>query len=567
VVLRTSDKRNLAILLGLVCLLWIPRCSGTIDLRYDGGVYYVLGTSLAQGKGYRLLNEPGEIQAIQYPPMLPAIVAAHQVVLGTSDPKVVGPWLRLTYFLIALSYALATYVMARHYLQPAPALLVGGITTLYVNTFFLSDLLFAEIPFALTTTLFVISSHSSRKRVQAVLPPVLAVTAFLLRTAGIALLVAWVVDGLLQKRWQQAGIRAGVLLVALVGWQAYIGSVTSGDEYENPTYEYQRAPYQYYNVSYGENAMLVDPFTPELGELSVGGMAARFFGNVARLPLTLGQGVTTNEGYWIELLRSVQDKAGMNLPPGTDGREAARPFVAVPMVLFSFLLLAGVVVLIVQRERFIPLYLGANLGLMCLTPWPQQFARYLTPVTPFLALALVQLLVVLRAWSIRRWSIRGQRATIAWVVLVVGTVLLLQVFAARRAYKELYVHSPMHWAGQPTAETRLFFHDQPWVTYEECMTWLCEHAKTDAVVATTSPHWAHLHTGLKAVLPPMEIDPDLAQRLLDSVPITYAIVDQHQFLNTSKYIRGAVARHPKLWTLVFTASDGQTRVYRRQPPD
>ena len=83
---RNSSMRCLAILLGLVCLLWIPRCSGTIDLRYDGGVYYVLGTSLAQGKGYRLLNEPGEIEAIQYPPLLPAIVAAHQVVLGTSDP-------------------------------------------------------------------------------------------------------------------------------------------------------------------------------------------------------------------------------------------------------------------------------------------------------------------------------------------------------------------------------------------------------------------------------------------------------------------------------------------------
>ncbi len=58
-------------------------------------VYYVLGTSLAEGKGYRLLNEPGEIQANQYPPLLPLIIAAHQIVLGTSDPHVVGPWLRL----------------------------------------------------------------------------------------------------------------------------------------------------------------------------------------------------------------------------------------------------------------------------------------------------------------------------------------------------------------------------------------------------------------------------------------------------------------------------------------
>lgn len=70
----------------LVLALWVPRIHGPIDLRWDGGVYYVLGTSLADGKGYRLLNEPGEIRANQYPPLIPLIIAAHQIVLGTSDP-------------------------------------------------------------------------------------------------------------------------------------------------------------------------------------------------------------------------------------------------------------------------------------------------------------------------------------------------------------------------------------------------------------------------------------------------------------------------------------------------
>ena len=77
-------------------LLWLPRQAGPIDLRWDGGVYYSLGTSLAQGRGYRLLNEPGEIESVQYPPLLPAVVAIHQVVLGTSDPTIVGRWLRLS---------------------------------------------------------------------------------------------------------------------------------------------------------------------------------------------------------------------------------------------------------------------------------------------------------------------------------------------------------------------------------------------------------------------------------------------------------------------------------------
>src|SRR5262245_34127869 len=68
----------LALSIAIVCL-WIPRWAGPLDLRWDGAVYYVLGTSIAEGKGYRLLHEPGEIEAIQYPPLLPMLAAAPQM--------------------------------------------------------------------------------------------------------------------------------------------------------------------------------------------------------------------------------------------------------------------------------------------------------------------------------------------------------------------------------------------------------------------------------------------------------------------------------------------------------
>jgi hypothetical protein len=90
---ETSKERTLyAILVLLVVALGLPRFQGPIDLRWDGGVYYVLGTSLAEGKGYRLLNEPGEIQANQYPPLFPLIIAAQQLVLEASAPLVAGAY-------------------------------------------------------------------------------------------------------------------------------------------------------------------------------------------------------------------------------------------------------------------------------------------------------------------------------------------------------------------------------------------------------------------------------------------------------------------------------------------
>ena len=91
----------------------LPRLHGPIDLRWDASTYYILGTALAEGKGYRLLNEPGNIQAVQYPPLLPLIVAIYQRIMGTSDYIPVGRALRLTYFLLSGFYLLAVYALAR----------------------------------------------------------------------------------------------------------------------------------------------------------------------------------------------------------------------------------------------------------------------------------------------------------------------------------------------------------------------------------------------------------------------------------------------------------------------
>jgi hypothetical protein len=125
-----------------------------LDLRWDGGVYYVLGTALAQGRGYRLLNEPGEIVATQYPPLFPMFIAAHQVAAGTSDPTEVGRWLRFSAFLTSLGFILATYALLRRHLPGEWAFAGAAMCALHTYTVFLSDIAFAEIPFALATILF-----------------------------------------------------------------------------------------------------------------------------------------------------------------------------------------------------------------------------------------------------------------------------------------------------------------------------------------------------------------------------------------------------------------------------
>src|SRR5437762_9872941 len=110
-----------AVVVAVAVALWAPRLSGPIDLRWDAGTYYVLGSSLATGQGYRILSEPGSPEALQYPSLLPAVVALHERALGSTDVAVVAPWLRLSYALLFLLYALAALTLARRYLPAALA--------------------------------------------------------------------------------------------------------------------------------------------------------------------------------------------------------------------------------------------------------------------------------------------------------------------------------------------------------------------------------------------------------------------------------------------------------------
>src|SRR5262249_3638517 len=130
------------VIVAIALLLWVPRLSGPIDLRWDAGVYYLLGTSLAEGHGYRIPSEPGSPKALQYPPLLPAIIALYERTLGTTDPAIVAPLLRKSYAALFVVYGLAVLALARRYLRPLFAVSATALCLLQVMTIFLSDLLF-----------------------------------------------------------------------------------------------------------------------------------------------------------------------------------------------------------------------------------------------------------------------------------------------------------------------------------------------------------------------------------------------------------------------------------------
>ncbi len=560
---RRCPGRLDALCLGGVLLLWIAlwagRLQGPIDLRWDASTYYVLGTSLAEGKGYRMLNEPGEIQAVQYPPLLPAFVAVHQRVLGTSDYVVVGSALRRSYFVLSGLYLVAAYLLMRGFLAPPLALAATAGTGLSFYSFlYPSDSLYAEIPFALVAMLFLLCLRRSERPAYAVTAGVLAAASYLLRTAGIALLAVWVADSLVRRRFGQAALRVAAAALPVLVWQSHTSRVAESAEYHAPAYPYQRAPYYYANVTYGQNSWLVDPFQPELGRTSPRDLAGRVGRNLLVMPRSLG------ESAWIAVASApyVLDKAFRPLHVPAPPRDVVLSATVVCLALLGGGALVGAVLMLRRGEWRLPLYFGASIAMVSLTPWPSQFWRYLAPLTPLSFLFLLVALDAGARWLAGRggaWRTAG--AFVATAPLAV--LLLVQTVVAGGFLRGLLPIS--YYAADGTERPgRLLTYEPVWHALDPAFEYVRRHAAPNDVVATSVPHLAYLRTGRRAVLPPLEPDPDRAADYLDAVPATFLVLDELGLPGISeRYAAPVVARRPAAWRLVYQTPGTGARVYER----
>ena len=556
-----GEVAYVGLLVALAFALWIPRLSGPIDLRYDAGVYYILGTSIAQGEGYRLLNEPGAIQAIQYPPMQAVFVAAHQWATGTSDPVVVGQWLRVSFAVLFLAYVVLVYLVARWYLAPPYAFFAGLVSILHVNATWHSDLLQAELPYGVVTMLFFIAAQrSSACSVCRWVAGPLAAIAFLWRSAGVVLLAAWVGESLLLRRPRQMLVRILIAAVPFVGWQAYIAHVKGGTEYAAPAYEYQRAPYQFYNVGYAENIVYIDPFIPELGKMSAHDLVLRMAGNLVRMPLSLGEAVSSGANWTLSQIETMRAAGSPLTPPAW--------IAYLPQVILGAGILVGVVLLALRREWLVSLYLAGSIVLIATTPWRGEFGRYLAPLTPLLAVALIVALLEGQRRLARVAGGRWRGAAKTLVPAVAAAVLVLQVVPLARIYSSKHRRTARYVDSRGAArEQPLFFYTEGWTAQASALDWLRRRTgRDDGMVATSTPHWAYLRTGRSAIMIPFERDPGEVQRLLDGVPVEYLVLDRIEHPDVARRYGGPVIeRFPERWRLVYATPDSLSQIYRRIP--
>lgn len=551
---------------GMVLLvIWLavslPRLNGPIDLRWDASAYYVLGTALAEGKGYRLLNEPGEIKAVQYPPLLPVIVAMQQRLMKTSDYFKVGCRLRGVYFVLSGVYLAAVYAFARQLLGPVQGCLVAAVTGLSFNSFFYpSETLYADLPFALISIAFLLCQRKNNRLLFSVAQGILGAAAYLLRTAGIALLAAWVVESLVRRRWRQAAIRAGIAALPILAWQTYVWQVTRSDEYRRPAYSYQRAPYYYSNVTYGENSSLVDPFRPELGHTKPSDVLGRVAGNAVAIPIGLGEGAWFSMPLLYYPLAKLHDRLPIPLP--SQWQLLVTWALRACLIAVGVLCIMGAVLIARGRNWFLSLYFALTIALVLLTPWQSQFWRYLAALAPITLIFLTLALAAICCWLGRGGS-GWSSAAISLPAGFLSAMLLVQIFIAEPFLRNLLSVSYYDASGNERI-LRLLTYEPHWHALDRAFEWVRQHAPPNAVIATTVPQLAYLRSGHKAVLPPLNPDAEKAALQLDEVPVSFLILDELGRPPISdRYAAPIIQHYPENWRLAYTAPDGGAKIYER----
>ena len=554
--------------LAAICLvLRVPHLSGPLDLRFDAGVYYTLGMSLAEGKGYRMLSEPGEPHGVLFPPLLPALAAAHQLAMGTSDPDTVGHALRWTYFVMFTAYILAVFWMASAYLTGGYAFVAALIVAFHFSTNRLADYFIAELPFGLAATLFfglIGPGETSRvptgkqSPTSTFLTGLLALAAFLLRTAGVTLLAVWAAEPLRRSRFGQSAIRIGLVVSVILAWQGYIASVKKGPEFATPAYAYQHAPYQYYNIPYADGFMLINRQKPEEGRFAtVWDLRVRVGYALEDLVTRWGESVSIDQRWYDGEIAKLNRILGREVVPLWLSDVATGSL--------TLLILGGFVLLAARGAWLISCYAAMTVFIFTVFPAPGSLDRYLASIAPLSAVALLSLL----SWVPRRIGDSTRKARIARLAAaaVLVVVLAQEAYTLRKIYRMLYY--PAIWVdGRGRQRTYdLYAFDRPWRLHTEALKWLRHQAAPGEIICTSTAHWAYLITGRKTVQPPWEPDPATAEHLLESVPVTYLVIDQLVAFEAAaadrRYTLPVLQAFPSRWQLIYTGPDSGSKIYRR----
>ncbi|MCC6319636.1 MAG: glycosyltransferase family 39 protein [Gemmatimonadaceae bacterium] len=223
-----SEKLTMVLLavlvLGVAILTVTPWPVGAFQ---DDAMYTVLAKSLAEGKGYRFLNLPGEPNATHFPPGYPLLLAGLWKLWPSFPDNIVLFKFVNAGLLAAAALGAFRYARQRFAAPVTVAAAVAIIGTLSIVVLLVTGVVMSEPMFLalLFPTLLRAerAAETGRARDAAVAGALLGALA-LVRTIGVFAVPAAGLVMLWRRRWAGALTLGAVALAVLTPWQLWVGA-------------------------------------------------------------------------------------------------------------------------------------------------------------------------------------------------------------------------------------------------------------------------------------------------------------------------------------------------------
>lgn len=221
--------RTAALFLALISptmfFVWQNQDQPLFGYPHDDGIYYSSAKSLADGAGYKISSFPGQPYQTKYPPGLPAYLALAWLMNPEFPANLTqAAWLQFLWMpaLLALSlWHWRDWGLAEWQRWALAAILATNTYVLYFTVTLLS-----ELPFTVTMLLCLLlvrKAESASRRAMGLmaLAGLIGGIVFLMRTAGVVLLIGVPAVMLWRKRTKLAGVFAVVMAPVVVAWAVW----------------------------------------------------------------------------------------------------------------------------------------------------------------------------------------------------------------------------------------------------------------------------------------------------------------------------------------------------------
>jgi hypothetical protein len=370
-----------AAVMGVVILaIYGLRLDDVAGLYVDDAYYVVLAQALAQGQGYALISSATTPILPAFPPGFPLLLAPVVAVTPAFPGNIAA--LKAVSILAMFAVAALTYrfLVDHREFDRARAGAIATLTALLPGFVFLAtSTLMAECVFTLALVASVLAieraADSPRSAGRLIVAAVLCTASWLVRSAGIAAVIAGVVMLLWRRGWRASAGFLAICLVCYAPWYAYSLA-------HQPTAA-ERAAHGG-SIVYGYRELL---------SMRVGGDAASGAAGVAELARRVGKNIANVFGRDIGAVifpaaYRGPDESGQEVfqLSGESGLLSGSMGLGAPVVItssaLSLFVVFGWIAMIRRRLTAAETVSAVTIGIVILVP--SRTFRYVLPIAPFL---------------------------------------------------------------------------------------------------------------------------------------------------------------------------------------